>query len=210
SPLATGPLTRGSEFYVDIGEGRYPFDTQQARALISTLGYVDANGDGFWDTVDGELSVTMIVPPWGEYRQIAELLQDQLGAAGVRLETVSVPDFPSLLAEVEEGAYHLVPFGSYGVDPAFLSSYYSSTGSRNFGGVNDTTLDALLGNAARDITPAARAELYRQIQANIMDAALIVPLRERVNLNGVSARVENLVYDAYGWYPLLYNASYAP
>lgn len=210
SPLASGPLTRNSEFYADMGENRYPFDPQQARALLSTLGYVDTDNDGFWDTVDGNIRLTMIVPPWGEYRQIAQLLQDQLGVVGIRLETVSVPDFPTLLSEVEKGTYHFVPFNSYGVDPAFLATYYSSTGSRNFAQVSDTTLDALLGNAVRDLNPAARAELYRQAQTTIMDAVLMIPLRERVNLNGVSNAVEGLSFDTYGWYPILYNASYAP
>jgi hypothetical protein len=41
-----------------------------------------------------------------------------------------------------------------------------------------------------------------------MDQVLILPLRQRINLNGVSARVSNLRFDVYGWYPILYNASY--
>jgi hypothetical protein len=43
-----------------------------------------------------------------------------------------------------------------------------------------------------------------------MEQALIVPIRDRVNLNGVSARVQNLRFDAFGWYPVLYNASLVP
>ncbi|MCU0466238.1 MAG: ABC transporter substrate-binding protein, partial [Anaerolineae bacterium] len=207
---AEGVVTTGTQFYNPVFSGLYPFDLQQARALMSTLGYVDADNNGYLDTPDGDLTLTMIVPPWGEYRQVAQFLQDQWGNLGIGLNLVSVPDFPTLLSEVGEGEYHLVPFNSYGVDPAFLSTYYTTEGTRNFTGYSDPNLDALLFEARRQLDPAVRGEFYSQAQTLMAEQALILPLRDRVNLTGVSARVENLQYDSYGWYPILYNASYQP
>jgi hypothetical protein len=39
-----------------------------------------------------------------------------------------------------------------------------------------------------------------------MELALLVPIRDPVNLNAVSARVKNLRFDAHGWFPLLHDA----
>lgn len=47
--------------------------------------------------------------------------------------------------------------------------------------------------------------VYAQIQRSIMDQALIVPIRDYVNLNGMSARVQGLQFDAQGWFPWLYD-----
>jgi len=207
---ATGALTSGTQFYSGASADRYPFNSQQARALLSTLGYADTNGDGIWDTSDGDLTLKMLVPPWGEFRQISQFLQDQWHSIGINLELISVPDFSTLMSEIAKGEYHLVAFNSYGVDPAFLKSYYASEGSRNFSGYSNSELDALLNDAGRQLDPTIRADLYTRIQAAIMEQALIIPLRDRVNLNGVSSKVVGLKYDAYGWYPILYNASYIP
>jgi ABC-type transport system substrate-binding protein len=50
-----------------------------------------------------------------------------------------------------------------------------------------------------------RAQIYAAIQERIMAQALIIPIRDYVNLNGVSAEVSGLQYDAQGWFPLLYD-----
>jgi hypothetical protein len=38
-----------------------------------------------------------------------------------------------------------------------------------------------------------------------MDLALILPVRDYVNLNGVSVEVKGLRYDRSGWFPWLYD-----
>ncbi len=50
-----------------------------------------------------------------------------------------------------------------------------------------------------------RKAVYASVQGAIMEQALILPIRDYVNLNGVSNRIGNLTYDAYGWFPLLVN-----
>jgi ABC-type transport system substrate-binding protein len=52
-----------------------------------------------------------------------------------------------------------------------------------------------------------RRNLYAQAQRIIMDNALILPIRDYVNLNASSASVDGLVFDPYGWFPLLNNVT---
>jgi ABC-type transport system substrate-binding protein len=56
---------------------------------------------------------------------------------------------------------------------------------------------------------AARREIYANIQEYIMEEALILPIRDYVNLNAAQADVQNLRYDQQGWFPLLYETTVA-
>jgi len=207
SPVAWSPLAERTQFYVSDLRGTYNTDVQQAHALLASIGYTDADNNGYLDVEGGDFTVTVLIPPWGDNRQIAELLQNQWRDIGIRAVLKPVPDFPTLLAEVEKGEYNLVPFNTYGLDPSFLNSYFTTNGSRNFAAFSSPDLDAVLDEARRQIDPAARAQLYTRAQTIIMEQALILPIRERVNLNGASARIENLSFDAFGWFPLLYNVT---
>jgi peptide/nickel transport system substrate-binding protein len=91
------------------------------------------------------------------------------------------------------------------VDPSILSRYYGTGGVNNFSQYSDPTLDAILADAVRQTDSGARQSLYAQAQQIVMDQALVLPIRDYVNLNGYNARVEGLAYDAFGWFPLLAN-----
>lgn len=210
SAVAWSPLAARTQFSSRELRGVYGTDVQQARALLASIGFADADQNGYFDAEDGDLEVVILVPPWGENRQITQLLQDQWRSVGIRVTLRTVPDFATLLEEVANGDYNLIPFNTYGLDPAFLNSYYITGGTRNFARVSSPDLDNQLAEAQRQLDPAARAALYGNVQRLIMEQALILPIRDRVNLNGVSARVQNLRFDAFGWYPLLYNASLVP
>jgi hypothetical protein len=54
-----------------------------------------------------------------------------------------------------------------------------------------------------------RRTLYTQAQALIMEEALILPIRDYVNLNASSISVQGLSFDSYGWFPLLNNVTVA-
>lgn len=209
SPLAWSPLAERTQFYVSGLRGTYNTDIQQARALLASVGYVDNDNNGYLDAVDGDMTITVLVPPWGDNRQIAQILQDQWRAIGIRATLKPVPDFPSLLAEIEAGEYNLVPFNTYGLDPAFLSTYFTTEGARNFTRISSPDLDSLLLEGQRQLDPAVRAEIYTRAQTIIMEQALVLPIRDRINLNGAAARVQNLSFDAFGWFPLLYNVTLA-
>ena len=79
--------------------------------------------------------------------------------------------------------------------------FYHSDGGFNFAHVADATLDGWLDAAAT--TTAGRDALYAQIQRAIMEQALVLPLRDYVNLNVARAEVQGLHFDAQGWFPWL-------
>jgi peptide/nickel transport system substrate-binding protein len=211
SPIAWGPITSNTQFYNPSLEGSYDYDFIQAQRLLAASGYSDMDNNGFLDVIQadagkiGDLKVTMIVPPWSAIPQVAQLLQEQWRLLGISVILETVPDFPTLLTKVEEGEYHLVPFSTYGIDPAFLNRFFLSTGDRNWTGFVNEELDNALIDGVRQLEPGTRSAAYAKVQQMIMDNALILPIREYVNLNVASATIEGLTFDPYGWFPLMAN-----
>ena len=50
-----------------------------------------------------------------------------------------------------------------------------------------------------------RAELYLDVQRRVMDRRWTLPIRDQVNLNAASAKVQGLEFDVQGWFPVLYD-----
>ena len=80
-----------------------------------------------------------------------------------------------------------------------------SNGNSNWTGYADGNLDSLLASAVQQTDVNARRSLYNQVQRTIMEQALILPIRDYVNLNATRATISGLEFDAYGWFPILNN-----
>jgi peptide/nickel transport system substrate-binding protein len=208
SPVAYGPITSNTQFYDPNVRSYYPYNLAQAQQAVSSLGYTDEDNDQILDMPDGtDFSLDVLVPPWGMIPQVAQALQSQWTDLGIQVNLIPVPDISTLIGRIEEGQYNLVAFYSFGIDPALLEPFFSTDGSRNWTGFSNPELDQILAEGRRQLDPGTRGRLYAQAQKIIMDNALILPIREYVNLNGVSNQVQDLTFDPYGWFPLMYNAS---
>jgi peptide/nickel transport system substrate-binding protein len=205
SPIAWGPLSAVTDFYNPAVAGAYAYDANRARALLGEAGLADSDGNGYVEAGGAELELRVIVPTWGQSPEVAQLIQDQLRDIGLRVTLEQAPTRAALLEAVGKGDYNLVAYYDFGVDPSFLSRYYGSGGVNNFSQYSDPNLDAIMADAVRQTDPGARQSLYAQVQQIVMDQALVLPIRDYVNLNGFNAQVEGLAYDAYGWFPLLAN-----
>ncbi len=203
-PIAYGPLNSSSLYYDSAVEGRYAYDPAQAVALFNSTGWVDTDGDGWRDADGAPLELEVVVPPWSLTPEVAQLLEAQWESTlAVQVALRQVASFPMLSEEAASGAYHLIALNFSGLDPVVLNSFYQSGGRNNWSRVADPELDALLLSAQQAQDPGERARLYAQVQQRIMDQALVLPIRETVNLNAAVSAVQGLHYDAQGWFPYL-------
>ena len=230
SPIAFGPITPPTDFYYSQVTDTYPYDIVQAQALLEAAGFSEIAEDGirFVPTSSGPteagdgtptpdaltlsgipLKVTMIIPPWGLSPQVAQLIQSQWREIGIDLEIKQVAGFGQLLEAAQEGEYNLISLNSFGRDPSLLNQYFQSNGSLNWTGYSDIELDTYLREGLREINPDLRSSLYAAAQTRILEQALILPVRDYVNLNGMSAQLTGVAFDAQGWFPLLYNFGWA-
>jgi peptide/nickel transport system substrate-binding protein len=210
SPVAWGPLSSRTQFYTSSVVGAYNYDSAQAIALLESAGYVDSDGDGIREMDGQPITLTLIQPPWGLIPQVVQFMVSQWRDIGIQTNVVAVPGFTSLLEQVRSGNYHLVSFETSGLDPTLLNSRFRSDGVNNWTNYANPELDALLDFGAVTTDPTQRAAAYERVQVGIMQQALILPIREVVNLNGHVRGISGLMFDRYGWFPLLYGVSYDP
>jgi len=210
SPVAHGPITAVTPFYDPAVESLYPYDPDFARSLLQGAGYADDDGDGMLER-DGEpLTLRMVYAPWNQMGDVAQLIQSQWRDLGITLELDLVPDFPTLIDRANEGDYHLIGRYDFGVDASLLNRFYLSDARDNWARYKDAELDGWLLEATRQSDPSVRAQLYASAQARIMAAAVLLPVREYVNLNGATARLDGVIFSGQGWWPLLRNLQLTP
>jgi peptide/nickel transport system substrate-binding protein len=232
SPVATGPLSAVTDSSFPDLATYYPHDVAQAENLLTAAGFTATNADGtlilptapevpptaeaLTPTLSESvptgipLDVIIVVPGWGMIPQVAQLLQSQWAELGIGVELRQVASLAQLQDVVDSGEYNLIAFYSFGRDPALLNQYFMSSGSFNWTGYDDPELDVFLEEAARQPDPAQRSTFYVAAQVRIMEQALLLPIRDYVNLNGATADLQGVAFDAQGWFPLLYNFSWAP
>ncbi len=207
SPLAWMPLSESTGFAHTGFIGEYEFDLVQAQAALSAAGYADTDGDGLLDRDGDPLSLTMLVPPWGQLPEVAALLQEQWRQIGVDLATEPVAGRSQLRASIQSREFDLLPVTNYGIDPGILSRVFLDRSLYSYARAQHPVLNDMLISAAQEQDPAKRRTQYYEIQSLLMKEALLLPIREAVRLRAVSADVDGLRYDAFGLYPVLYNVA---
>lgn len=206
SPVAVGPLSHNHTHYSSAVEALYPeADVQQAAALLEEAGWTMAD-DGLRYRDGQPLQLQAYVMTWGLVPEVAELLQAQWRDLGVELVLNEVT-FTAALAAVAENRHNLIFWSEPGTDGDLLRSFFhsESIGLRNWSGVTSAELDSLLDQARKAGDPEERTELYGRAQTLIMEEALILPIRDYVNLNGVRQCVSDLHFDSRGWFPVLHD-----
>ncbi len=212
SPVAYGPLAAATLYYEPAMSGTYLYDFTQARALLDGAGFTDSDGDDILDQGGRPLALDVVVPPWGLTPQVAQLLEAQWEALGADVHLKPVPTFRDLQqaaeGEMQEDgtvtySYHAIAFNDTGLDPSLLNKSFHSEGVFNWSRVVSTDLDLWLEEAIQTGDPARRQQIYSDVQRRIMDMALIIPIRDYVNLNGAAAGIEGLRFDLYGFFPML-------
>lgn len=204
SPPATGPLTAVTFGYDPSLGDRYRYDPDKATTLLQEAGWSDRDGDGTRERDGQPLTLDAVLMTWGSVPEVAQLLASQWAGVGVKLRTETLT-YPAALEAAREGNYHIIPQNFSGSDPDLLWAYYHSGVPFNWSKVSNATLDGLLDKGRSTTDRVQRAELYAQAQQHIMELALLVPIRDPVNLNATNVRVQGLRFDAHGWFPLLHD-----
>jgi peptide/nickel transport system substrate-binding protein len=204
-PPAYGPLSSITPEYDASLEAMYPYNLDQAGALLDEAGWTDTDGDGIRDK-DGEpMVLELIVQGWGHLEELGQIVQGQLRQVGIDAQ-IQMLSFPAALQAASDGTYHLTPYGGGGWDASVLSGYFMSTAYFNWSKVDSAELDEILSAAAQELDKEQRTELYHQAQRYIMEEALILPVLSEGQLVGINNRVRGLAYDDMGLFPRFYNA----
>jgi peptide/nickel transport system substrate-binding protein len=151
-------------------------DLDEARRLLDEAGWRTLDG-GVREKGSERLEVTLLVyPQQPDFAALATAIQAQLREIGFRVQIRQVEDINAAMREGRASAtsggfsaWHAA-FNSPGLvttggapDP-FLHESLTSRGERNYGGVNDPELDAMVDELGRSFNAARRALLLGRIQ----------------------------------------------
>ena len=207
SPVAYGPLSAVTMGYDPAMADLATYDPATAGTLLDEAGWTDSDGDGVRDKDGQPLTLQGYLQSWGYVPQVGEIVQAQLKEVGIDLQT-QVVSYPAAMEAAANGEHHLAPMVFFAGDPSVLDLTYLSAnadGGFNWSKVRDPELDDALQQAVSELDPVRRASLYSQAQQRIMDLALILPIRDYVNLTMARANVKGLQFDRRGWFPWLYD-----
>ena len=202
SPVAHGPLAAATFGYDPSVEDAYAYDPARASSLLEEAGWLAAD-EGEVRTRGGDaLILDVYLMSWGYMPEVGQLLAAQWSDLGIEVHN-RVVSYPEALAIAGEGQHHLIPFALFGSDPDILRKFFHSEAGFNWSRVSDSALDQTLELAAQTADISERVALYGEVQRRVMELALVIPIRDYVNLNGTSSRVQGLRFDAQGWFPWL-------
>lgn len=206
SPVAWGPLAASTMGYEPQLEGTYAHDPVRANELLDEAGWLDTDGDGIRDKDGQPLILQAYLQGWGYLPEVGQLLQSQLHDVGIDMQMETVA-YPAAVEAASQGLHHLAPMVFSSSDPSVLNLTFPSSiePGFNWSKTDDAELAGFLAEAVHAMDLNRRAELYSQAQLRIMNLALVLPIRDYVNINAASSGVHGLQYDRRGWFPWLHD-----
>jgi ABC-type transport system substrate-binding protein len=158
----------------------------EAKRLLAEAGHPGGQG-----LPPIRLSITSSSPA---VQRVLDMIRNDLGAVGIRLEIVQV-SWAELSVQLEERTAQAFVLGWVAdlTDPdSFLRSMFEPDGSANFFGYRSVETAALLAQGAREANPVSRARIYRDLERRILADAPVVPLYHTMGVVAMREYVRGL------------------
>ena len=195
-----GPVTPGhGEWYVP-DMGATPFDLARARALLTSIGLVDRDGDGVLNDSNNRPVEFSLLTQKGhtERERTSEMVKEQLRQIGIVVNVVPF-DASGVRGRIEAGDYEAVYFGvrTTSPDPGNNLPFWLSNGQMHFWNPQQATavsdwearIDTLMQQQAAAMDHAERVRLFTEVQQLLADHVpamwfaaqqVTVPISQRV------------------------------
>ncbi|GAA4847069.1 ABC transporter substrate-binding protein [Paenibacillus vulneris] len=203
-PRAWSALTPGIFGYDASLENGIKQDIPKANKLLDELGWVKG-ADGIREKDGKKLTLHYVdgSPNREKRNDIAVMVQQQLKQIGVAVEVEITKDTATVV--YKNGAHDLYGNSQVNSDPDALRNFYHTQDPNatklTIAGAADPELDKLLEQGTVEQDPAKRADIYKKVQRNLSDNAVIIPIYVFPYTIAASKTVKGLKFDSLG-YPL--------
>ncbi len=199
--VAPGPFASGNT--------RYDYDLEAAAALLDEAGWVDSNGNGTRDKGGQEMEVvfqTSVNPVRQKTQEIVKQSLEQIGI-GVELKSIDASVYfsgdPASRDTLDRFSADLQMFATGNTNPdpgAYMQTYTcdeiaqkaNNWSKGNYARYCNPDYDALWQQAAAELDPAARQELFIQMNDLLINEAAVFPVVHRADVSGVSNRLTGI------------------
>jgi peptide/nickel transport system substrate-binding protein len=188
----------------------YPYDPEQAKALLDAAGWKDSDGDGIRDKMIDGKKVDLILRYATTTRELRKNVQAVVAqqwkevGIGADLQNYSSDIFwngyndggPQALGTYDIAEFSSVPSSfpdpdSNGFTCAQIVNADNPDGANTQGYCNPA-LDELFKQEAVTLDPAARLDIFKQIQKIMYDDAIYIGMWQDPDLWSVNTRVQNI------------------
>lgn len=161
-------LLPGTYYYTE-DVNTYDFDAERAAALLAEAGWADTDGDGILDKDGQKLSIELTTNVDPNRQQVLEFLQGEWAQVGIDAR-VRVYEWPSFIADVENGQYDIALIGWLNLaDPDRSYLAFKTGGDSNYGSYSNARVDELLEEGRTETNLAVRKSIYVEAARIITD-----------------------------------------
>ena len=190
-------LSEGMVGYAPEVKEMYPYDPAKSAELLEAAGWTKGD-DGIWAKDGEKLKVTLTaISTRAAYMAIAQAFQGYLTEAGfdVSLEPMTSPAWWSAN---KTGAFSMTQTQVTDVDPDALRIFTPGQ-LMNLPGIDYARVNELvsLGRAEQD--RAKRSALYQELQMILAENAVVMPVRQNLDLVMTAKNVSDLTWIAGGY-----------
>ncbi|WP_159881652.1 ABC transporter substrate-binding protein [Paenibacillus puerhi] len=211
---AWSPLSPAMLGYNASLENAIKPDTAKANQLLDELGWA-RGADGIRAKDGKKLTLQYIdgSPNREKRNDIAAMIQQQLKQVGIQVHVEILAD--TTTAVMVKGANDLYGVSNVSGDPDILRSFFHTNAiptpekwGHNHTRKSDKQLDQWLEEGLREQDPAKRADIYKKVQAYVVENAYGFPVYVFPYTVAAGKAVQGLKFDSLG-YPLFYDVSLA-
>lgn len=150
---------------------RYDHNLIKAQEILQNLGYTDNNGDGYLDSAEGPLTLTLAVlnEPANPVRlEAAEYIQKDLKEVGINV-VIEAKSEKDLIKAVSTRSYDMILSGYYLSDTPNLNFIFKANGSGNLSGYSSQDVNNALYGIDIAATPEELKNAVRSLQNIVAD-----------------------------------------
>jgi len=146
------------------------------------------------DAGQSNVSVALKISPSPINQQIAQVVQNMLGEAGIKV-TIEQEEFGQLLDKLGKKNFDMAQVGWSGrPDPdGNIYAFIITGGGNNYSGYSNTKVDALLNDARIPTDMSKRVQIYSEIMAILDDEVPYVYLWHPQDVKGLGPTVQGYV-----------------
>ncbi|NTU56918.1 MAG: peptide ABC transporter substrate-binding protein [Anaerolineales bacterium] len=194
-------------FYNNPPLVNYPYDPEQAKALLDAAGWVDANGDGVREKDGVDLEITHATTIREVRQDTQAIMQQQLAAVGIKLDILPVDDTLYFASYGDNGP---AARGEYDIQewsdgPLFPDPdlYYwlcdqipsdENPSGENWFYICDEELDSLIKLQSTQVIAAERQATITKINQLFYDKVYIIGLWQDPDVYAVATRLLNVKF----------------
>jgi len=204
----TGPFTP-DDFAYNPNVPAIRYDPDGARALFTTAGWLDSNGDGVLDKDGKPFKVELVIMSGSQHTmQFAQMAQAEMKKVGVDLELTTV-DPAIAVQRILAGNYQAAYLGwDLDNDPDPFNILHSSQfppRGQNFVYYSNPEVDRLIETSRKELDRSKRRDMYWRIHEIVADDQPYTWTIQVSSKWGVSRRVRGVElsrgYGLVRWYP---------